>query len=499
MKGIHGVPYHVIFSVVILVLLLILTVGYVYGKTDIPFEKLWEQGPESGVLTNPSPVTGGSITYEGINPAPHIFTTGNNWDLSEIACSIGKAIYIDYSKHGDSGPRTAIDNGLYDKGYIFGSQTGYLIDSGKFYYTAKADASNTNECLMQTSDPACHLCRQSPSASCSPTPTSASCGSPPACCVSPGSVGIDNLDETCINLQLRDRKIGVGSFCNVNFRSTDGNDGFFGNNDCGANRNVGQPGWNGRCSSFCDGADKIIWSADHDQDSTDWNVTDNGISEEANSESLQDKREYIYGVVWSTYYKNYDVLFAMVPNFSATDTPVTNWFIIDDYFGYNSPTEMYRKGILGKTYPEARIVADYLLIPSQPINNIYNDLIVHLSTIAFQGLTPAEARMKVSFKSCSDLGSCLPSWTPRGDACWTVGGDTFTLMQEKNEPIQVLVDATDSSGSKITDIDYNKDLPAGKTYRIIIQQWYRGWNYWNGLWMDHCYDEYVRSISIIQQ
>ncbi len=500
MKGIHGVPYYVIFSVVIMLFLLVMTVGWVYGKTDIPFEKLWEQGPESGVATNPNPIEGSGITYGGINPVPHIFTTGNNWDLSEIACHIGKAIHIDYSKHGDGGPRTTIDNGMFDHGQPFGAQTGYLIDSGKFFYTGTASKNDPDETAMHSYDSACHLCTNSP-----PPPN----GLPP-----PGAVGITNLDETCINLQFRDRTFGAQAFCSGSFASNQGGYGEFGNNACA---NIANPaGWNGLCSGFCDnGQDKIIWSADNDEldtTSTDWNMTDWGISEGGNSEILTPSRYYIYGVVWAAQpqYKNYYVLFAEIPNFSAADTPETDWnTMLDPYFQYLPPgTDQFRRGILGQVYPEARIVADYIITPTQPITSIYSQIMIGdgtihgLANIAFNGLTRAQALAKISFQTCSaadksNPAGCIPEWTSEGEKYWTVGGSTFGLLKQNNEKITVVVDAKDGSGQQIA--SPNQDLPIGYSYRIIVQQWYRSWSHTDWSFIPYnCYDQYVRSISIIQ-
>jgi hypothetical protein len=499
MKGITSHVMVIMFSLIIMVVLLVVGIGFVQNYTNIPFEKLWELTPQSSIATEPGFVSGDTGKLGGISTTPHIFTSENNWDLSEIACHIGKVIYEDYSMHGDGGPRTGIDNGKFDHGQPFGAQKGYLVGSGKFFYTGTASKNDADETAMHSYDPACHLCTNSP-----PPPN----GFPP-----PGAVGITNLDETCINLQFRDRTFGAQAFCSGSFASNKGGyNGKFGDNDCGADRNPGQVGWTGLCNDFCDnGLNKVTWVADHDQDSTDWNITDWGIPEGDNSEILTPSRYYIYGVVWSANSKYYNVLFAEIPNFSAADTPETDWnTMLDPYFQYLPPgTDQFRRGILGQVYPETRIVADYILTPTQPITSIYSQIMIGdgtihgLANIAFNGLTQAQALAKIVFRTCSAADKsnpteCIPAWTStEGDKCWTVGGSTFGLLKQNNEGIIVVVDAKDGSGQQIA--SPNQDLPIGYSYRIIVQQWYRAWDHLDfySIWY-HCYDEYVRSISIIQ-
>jgi hypothetical protein len=229
-------------------------------------------------------------------------------------------------------------------------------------------------------------------------------------------------------------------------------------------------------------------------------MTDEGVYEGGNEYNLTTNRNYIYGVVWSKEYKKYYVFFAVVPKESSY-VPKTDWSIMLDYFQYGTTNKMFRRGILGQTYPEARIVADYLLKPSTDITSIYNDIMIHLAVNAF-GLGQTDGLKKVEFHACSAADKnnpieCIPSWTTRDDTSWTWGGSTYGLMTENNkEKILVYVDADDSTGNHID--NPSKGIPASKYYRIIVQQWYRGWDVGHLVYTDHFYDEFVRSISIIK-
>jgi hypothetical protein len=495
MKGIHGVPYHVIFSVVILVLLLILTVGYVYGKTDIPFEKLWEQGPESGVPTNPNQIPNtGDYTTGGVDPAPHIFTTGSSWDFSEIACTIADSIFNDYTSYADNGPHNLGELDGFD--YLHSEPSNldseYLINLGIFNYTEVASNSQVYETAISAHH-GCHLCTYLPPDSTNTIPV--------------GATGIQKLDEGCLNLQFRDRKIGGGSdpFCSKTVATSQGWSGKFSDNNFNFNDNnfVNSPvGWDRLfCQPFCDdnGQDKIRWfSEPSDQDNGRyayaWNLSSSLKDREENSQPLTNGRQYIYGVFWDNGIKGYDVVFLEVP--TNTFLINTEWNMIWDSLTAkgSESSSIYRRMGLGHKYWQARVTADFTIVPTQTltVNDIRTKI---LSNDIYGGSTDYT---KVPLYQCTGLTDCIVGVQQVSPAqCSNPYGLPHSIVEDfEKQPIQIYVDANDASNTPIT--DGTQDLPPGKAYRVIIKSW---WQDYNGLYYglpQDCFGWYDRSIAIMQ-
>lgn len=452
-----------------MLILLGASVGLIYGKTDIPFEKIWESPLETGIATEEkyTDESKKNLGTEGTE-LKNIFTTpGTELDISEIACYIARDIYNDYSNFGDEGPRVGMN--YYKKGLPFTTGSAYLVGIGSFNYKLTASNKDTDEATLKAFDSACWLCRE-------PVATTV-------------STGITNLDEVCIDLQLRDRKVISVGFCNESFGTPYG-DGTFSNNDCGAQLNT--LAWRAHCDKlgtdeFCtaNGVDKIYWSADPDDDSYAYNDTESDDTIEYDSNKLSDSRRYMYAVLWIPEGKRYDVVFTVLPIMASTSL---DWDYIWKTLGQFQ--DNFRRNVLGNDYWEARVIADYILTPANPIN-IHNGLVKNIE-LAFVG----EGR--VDFKSCETFNECFPGWVSTKNARCVedfYAGDVYDDVQYM--PIRLLINATDADGNKITDADINKDIPAG-TYRVVIKEWYNEWREANyGIWSS-CFDRYDRSVTVLE-
>lgn len=474
MRGIDAKVFAIIFSLIIMLLLLGASIGFVQGKTDIPFENLWKLNPETGTVGEGKYVNDDqkNIIDTSDIELDHIFSSGTYLDVSEIACYIARNIYDDYHILGDGGSRADSSTFYWAKGLPKNSE--YLVGIGRFNYLQGPNSnSDPDETNITSFDSACHLCRDPPS--------------PP---LSSGGTAITHLDEVCISLQLRDRKVaGTIDFCNEPFGASDG-DGLFGDNDCGATFN--SAAWQSHCgktnnfpNEFCSntGQDKIRWSACTDDDTTAWNVTEKDCGGH-NSDKLSNNRKYMYGVLWNIEDKKYDVVFAIVP---------VNSFVAGmswDYIWEQYKHDNYRRNILGNEYFSARVVADYNFTPTSPVN-IRNVLIQNIE-IAQKG--------KVIFTPCSSEQECFPRWiSTEHCTIYVLGAGPYTDI--RNLPIILLINATKADGTKFGSLpdDKNRDLLTGRTYRVVIQEWFNqnaqaaAFNF-----MNTCYDRYARSITITE-
>jgi hypothetical protein len=467
-----------------MVVLLVVGIGFVQNYTNIPFEKLWELTPQSGIATEPTPDIGGGYGDGDLLHDAHIFTSGSTYDLSEIACLIGKAIYSDYIKYGDKGSRSndALNGGFdYINSLPASDANEYLIDAAFFNYSSTTQFKD-NE--IMSFDPKCHICRHQPY----PVP-------PPA-------LLITDLDEACINLQLRDRNVSSNKFCFDPF-ATQYEEGRFGNSNCfdscPPNPAGSSPTWCDFCDDnsikFCPGPggeDKIFWGAEKDTDNAQWNITDKNFKEYT-GDLLTNNRQYMYAVFWNQKNARYDVIFPMVP--TTTTLPAgTEWNYIWQVLAdkYN-----YRRNGLGIHYWQVRTMADFIFKPTNNIN-IYNGL---MENIYQNGLSGCCKDSKVFFEPCTTWAQCLQGIkgpVEKYDCPAEAGNDGKLLDFFREQPIQLLINATDATTGKKVDINSkNGELLGGKTYRVIIKnwaQWYHKFAYAG----QECYKYYDRSITILQ-
>ncbi len=511
MKGIHGVPYHIIFSVVILVLLLILSMGFVYGKTDIPFEELWNLGPESGLATDPSQIPNtGDYGSGGVDRAGHIFTSGGTWDFSEIACLIGNVIYNDYTRYADNGPHNLnsyegkqID---YTNLIPFEAAGGtYLLALGIFNYSdtilppLQANEIKIND-STQGGAPGCHLCAITPGGATSTYPASI---------LPAGAQSVMRFDESCLNLQLRDRRLfgSTDLLCKNLVIAPPSYTGTFGNNQLKTVNNVPDPPWNSVLgATFCkqpsSDLNKIRWYAEPTQNDVGrnniawpWNFTSSMGDDDSVTLYLQNPRQYIYGVFWNGGTKGYDVLFQVVP--TTTNRAVTDWSSI-----WNSiltkgseANSIYRRSGLGWTSWQVRVVADYIFTPTQPISG--SKLMANISKYDLYG-TASEDITKVLFNLCTDMSNCITGRNklPGAEYCTFSNFDEGIKDFEK-QPIGLYIKATLADG--VTPITVpSQDLPAAKHYRVIIKNWFNN-NIKSKYYVAHsCYDYYDRTVTIME-
>ena len=304
----------------------------------------------------------------------------NPWEPfqpSEIACYIADIIYNDYQiygkdiERGDCRTIVNSDNRVYE----------CLIGDAMIFTLQKFDQSEMNSygtewenILNNVDEGPCHLCEE-------------------------GGNAVPLLDETCVNMQFRDRKVETSDFCNDNFvpslAETTG-DIRFGNNgadDGGFGcyippQNVigSLSNWRTHCSehdagvgwpnAFCDNGDNLIydwnnwWVADCaggdvcDNDETlDPPEIVNEIHNDVTNGILDhDGRRYVMGITWLPEEQKYNVHFARVPQLQLVDSSSLLNRIVDVVRNDGATRDWkFRYNYLGKFTKDARSIVDMLV------------------------------------------------------------------------------------------------------------------------------------------
>lgn len=526
MKGITSHVMVIIFSLIIMVVLLVIGVGFVQNYTNIPFEKLWELTPQSGIATEPG--FGGGFhggTAKNIK-TEKFFTTGLPYsDLSEIACSIGTYIFKDFKQYG-----YMARPGDFLYGFpITNSNTkkAIFINAGSFLYrntqypaatygstggvTTGTDTKQNDNVFAAASQDykGCHICREPELI-----------GTLLAASV-PLVGGIKDLDEMCINAQLRDRNISSSYFCGgspyiqyVNgrnpprdgtFNIPGGGDVQFGNCIMGKtttdnNNNLIQAGATGKkwsdfsngyvsglgivwnCGNeqidFCDNSqDRIAWMAEKNKTVNNWEAIEDGNL--FNDNKLVDGRSYIYGVYWSPDDKQYAIVFVLIPDENNIPIDPDGFYQIDEDHGNYFGGDNFRSNILGNRYIEARTSA------------IFNvTLTSNLSIISLRGIIANNDNLgdnieKVDFSLTEpNVQSISQDW----NHCdvQTSYFTSFVKSEFKSSKIKLWTDATSDS---------NGQLDVG-TYRVVIRNWMGLYKFPGTYVGKECYRDYERSVSI---
>jgi len=504
MKGISQHTMVIILSLVLMLVIMSIGINWVQGASEIDFDKAWYIGPETAIPTEPDLDIGTTNSYNALSVAvTHIFTTaGNPHDMSEIACFIAEDIFNDFSKKGDTLPRSCSLWG--GKGVPFSinnDASGCLISARSFLYKTDASANPADEAALMTYDLSCRLCRV-------------------------GNVGIKHLDETCINLQFSSgnismatnpRLVGARKFCDGTF-FTDSDPqklSQFGNNHDGTtpteNKNL-IAAWDGYCDQdandeddYCDNnMDYIRWQANrNDGSQPSWPATDfSRVADwrtsavvwydynSGDNSVLTDGYEYMYGIFWIAEAKKYDIVFAMIPR---QGTPETNFNKIwEEDLDWDK--NFWRTNPLGNIYVNLREVHNntVVLAADTTISTIMIGLKDHSGVITD----------KIGCLACSNDENCINKIydgqsTQIGDEkCVDVNVDSVLTDAFKREPIEVRIKATKSDGTPVT---CNDNLVGGRTYRVIVKNWFGFWEKDNWVSSDGgCYANFDRSVSIIQ-
>lgn len=421
----------------------------------------------------------------------------NHWDLSEIACLISEDIYNDYSKNGNDGLRSDCSSD-----FIEYNKEGCFIKARKFLYGIKSSTFDKDEATFNDGDgekyPFCRLCRTENAA---------------------GTMeGINNLDETCINYNLKYRTVGDLGFCNSSFPISSSGTARFGNCDDGSDdsfgNNIGKDGakwydfsdgpdiWDpfnsvNECGNdnndFCDNErDMITWRADNSEGeswaSEKWRVTDNSDDigfiiggTTGNSEILSDERNYMYGLYWVPHKNAYTLLFTMFPDQNPVAYSTKDW---GDIWNKALKKDFYRSNQLGQRFFEARQVANFLVTPEVPLIP-YGDLRGSIAS-AMQ----IDADTKIKFLPC-DSSDCfsMPVEISDEDCSYSESNP----LQYRDVVVRVF--HTDTNGNAIKDSSIA--LPSGKTYRVIVTNWIAGFDGGGG-GGTNCYNSYERTVLIIE-
>ncbi len=514
MKAISSALFKMLLSLTLLFLLLVVGMGWLGSVGAIDWEEAWEIGPESGRPTEPEWGEGGTASFDVLdNLAERIFTSAPNaYDLSEIGCLIAEDIYKDFKKYGVEVARPVVSvKGIPFTGYpeYLGGEdwsiggTGHFINEKSFLYARGPGSTNAADEAEFANEgyPDCHLCMD-------------------------GGSAITHLDETCINMNLRDRTVGTSYFCHGptgpppsvgddgDFIADSGKPAQFGNcigpnifgNDVG-NWYDYQDGWiqfgtgawfdcpNQDANDICDNDREMIkWSPNYHKIDADWPAGDKwkvkDTTETHEDMELSDDWNYMYGVFWIPEYSRYDVVFAMYP-----ETPVvgltytaTDWTDIwEDIFDDN--LEWHRTNALGYKYWQMRIAADYLVEP-----NAGDDVNIHQVIVDKIASVSEVDKDDINCLPCDRWADCWQIPVPIEKQCKV---DAF-----REEPIRMRTNATNSAGVRITSC--NEDLIGGRTYRVIITNWWGKFVECQGTfcpniggWYD-CYTNYDRQVIILE-
>ncbi|OGI12422.1 hypothetical protein A3K64_01160 [Candidatus Micrarchaeota archaeon RBG_16_36_9] len=443
-------PLPIAFAVIIMVLMLLVTVGFVSGKTDIDFAKLWEgQVPGTDFVSegdfdnNPNPQY--KINDIGLD---HIFTAqGGPHDLSEIACYIGDTIYEDFKKNGENNPGTLCE----ERGWPFyknkqvclvGSPKSFIYQSG----TIDLLYFGLNEQKMSSRN--CHIC---------------------AAPVGDGNGVVPDLDQTCIDLQLKDRIVDSLDFCTHSL-SIDGKDTRFGNcNDDGTpSSNSGNNDWDNAndnsCGNnnneFCDnGRDRIAWYVANGVGDSyqDFLLQDN--NDNFNSKVMFSGKRYVMGIFWVPDDNGYGVTFAMDP----TQNPSTiDYNGLIDYIGSTGNVKR-RHNVLGELSSEARASAAFYFTPTD------DDLkIIDLRTAISSKLGTSLEKVIFCNINSIDSDKCPPNLKATTSESCNIGLTPNADITFKDTTVRIVSNATNEAGGAVTSNTY---FVKNKKYEVIVEFW----------------------------
>ncbi|NIO45144.1 MAG: hypothetical protein GTN36_06375, partial [Candidatus Aenigmarchaeota archaeon] len=473
-------------------------------------------GPESGRPTEPEWGQGGTASFSALDfTAERIFTSApGSYDLSEIACLISVDIYNDFKLNGESGARTSSVCGLKGIPWNYWS-TGYegcLIGQGAFSYSTSTNPANEGDFAAHANTlyHDCHICKEDPA--------------PVA-----GGAGINDLDETCINLNLRDRMVGSDYFChgaggwgsgtNAGFLDGTGKISEFGNcvdgDDTQFNNNIGD--WRGYsdgyqdifgyqdCGNeggatdgtadpdFCDNNhDMITWTGNQETWLGDWKVKDTATGT-TNSKPLTDGRKYFYGIFWIKADKRYDVVFVLIPNENAFNADFRE--IWEDLL--DKDDKFYRVNPLGNEIWQARTVANYRvnLVTDTSIVQTIMDLISKEAEISMEN---------IECRPCGDGNPATDDWEDCRPDAWTVERQCEMSPHDEHflkMPIKIKTNATNAVALGTCGVK----IQGGKTYRVIVNNWWNkhrrciDWTcgYGTGPW-HNCFTGVDRSVIILE-
>ena len=476
------------FAFTIIVMVVLLGASLIWTAQAKPaesFEELWKIGEGTGISTEPSPdlplPPNPFGSFEDIEVERTISDVDGPHRLSEVSCAIANDIWEDFKRNGKSALR------VNSEGETIVCASGRpsnkdqcLVGVGTFNYQ-KGTTSPPSSWEVDLSDeyPGCHVCP------------------------------IEDLDEVCINYNLKDRTRDSEKLCEGALTTPQG-DARFGNCDCGDNRNSGVSGWNDQCDGWkcvgacwCDGPifdgtwchcgndyindfcdnneDMITWVADTDG-TEKWKVKDNR-DDSYNSRVMSEGHQYIYGVFWVPDKERYYVLFYRVPQ---TGDGGTSFDFISNLLGDFSMTQttgFYRMNAIGNQYKEARTIADVEVTLANPIS------VQQLKTqIASATGLNIEDKKIPCIDNC-DGESCIPdtpiTLTQRKCGVAGVGAGVWHFFLE---PVTIYTDATSCTG----------EFLAGKTYRVIIQNWWGKYESDDGSNSVDCFESYQKSVSIIE-
>jgi len=484
MKAI-GTPIKLGMAILVAIILVMIGLNFVHGFADIDFERLLQWRPQTGTPTEPGWGEGvTSYSVEDIK-AERIFTKEPNaYDLSEIACHIATDIYNDYKKFGDNGIRTGrCVYGLPFSTYmhdlepgndVYKYGTGCLVSAKSFLYKQQTLPFDSYEVeFAKNGYPDCHLCRNKTA-------------TPP--------LEIKNLDQTCINMNLKDRVVDNTDFCKGGFYSESGSaqfgncvdnqggdDSVFGNNyvtswkDASNGKFVlvgGLQNCENDVDDFCDNdEEKLGWSANTREGTwkyESWRVKDTAFKR--NDDILygdsSSKTPYVYGLFWIPEAQIYDIVFVVVPD---KDARITNDFNEIWNKDLKKGEDFYRTNALGNYYLEARTVANFIVTLSTDVN-IYQDIMQNIATEAYGSSDKID---KVHFQSCFGLDTCFPKVSAKSKAqCSILSGYQHYYAKDMflEEDIYMYTNATDVDDNLIT--NPNENLLAGKKYRVIVRNWW---------------------------
>jgi hypothetical protein len=489
-----------------MVVLLVVGISFVQGYTNIPFERLWELTPQSSIATGPTYSTiGGGDSTSDIKTQRFFTTDPNPYDLSEIACNIGTVIYKDFTANGPVSNRYVTRNFPYGNGHYYLIGTGVFLYNNTQYSAASygsdpihgyVTGTNTtvDDSVFGNAGPdyaACHICRE-------PEQT----GTLLAASV-PKVAGIKNLDEACINMQLKDRVFQTKNFCTQSF-NIGTNSYTFGN--CDANdvdaiiRNPSYYGINpdpnnvlinvtspipsepwpwdeyGDCSkavSLCKNSpDYVRWKTAYNVSGFNqpWKVSDNEWAGTTGDNPLFDGYKYIYSVWWThlqdtgfPFYTRdlYYIIFNMLPD----ENKVPTFSSFDVLNRTTDPVVGQRYNSIGRYYKEARTCS-----------------IFNVNLAGTEPISVLRERISQAFGRGINYVKCLTCDNPSADEPFDMHKFDIMRLPSANacmiiyENVILWTNATLPNG-------YNDNLPAGN-YRVIVRDWYNS-DLTNGCYMDN--------------
>lgn len=424
----------------------------VFGFT--PIDTSTTSGGFGGPVQNPFPIEEAFV--------PGITGAGNPHQPSEVACVISKKIFDDYLIYGNGDRDAGEGKNCFDNQCI--------INAGSFRL-ANVDGTDWENVLSGASNPygPCHLCREPPSA---------------------GGTIIPDLDEVCINLNLKDKETGNTKICDSPFTSYSGEQVKFGNNNCfcpDSNKNAKADWCNIRCdggnndldgSDFCDGSttsdpkNLILWiGKGRGTDTDEWRVSDDiYYNLDGNSVTLSKQPDqYLYGIIWDKSYSHnrYKVIFVRTPLQSSSDSFNFLWNN-DGFKNYK------RTNPLGVWYGEAREIARVMVNPAVAtgIGDLAGD--AGLKSV-IDG-----SEKKVWCESCSNKDECLATEPTTVD-------ETYSF-NFGSKPIKIQVDSRVDCNGGI--------LKSGSQYIVSVKNWYQDYLTLGRMMYQNKFKKYDRTVSI---